>query len=505
MKRYEFARVTPESVGLSSKTIFDYITALDESTEMHGLMIMRHGKVCAEGWWSPYGPGIRHGLQSLTKTYAATAVGIAYTEGILGLDERIIDIFPAEAPQNPSVNLQKLTVHHVLSMGCGMDETPRPTYDWIRDFLAMPVNQSPGTTFMYNSMGSTLLGAIVSQKTGLGLHDYLKPRLFDKIGINAHNLAWMVMPDGLEVGGGGLAATTEDNLRLMKLYADDGIWAGDRILAADYVRKATINQNDSASESKNNPVARDNFLGYGYQLWMCSPPGVYRADGAMGQFAIVFPNHNMIIAINETAADAAGAQHTLDMTWEFLAKISPERQGIPENKADYDRLARRLKHLSIEHPGYSPVSPTAARVDGQIFKTEQGTFGFENSVAALFSGGPLSKGITEFSFHFSETACEISFNQDGQAYQALIATDGTRCQNWIPIVGLPMTRVYLSGLWLDESRFAVTARWIETCFERSIIFDFAEKSVRIRTMERNATFPRDIGQQDSDALAVRLS
>ncbi len=505
MKRQEFARVTPESVGISSRAIHDYITALDESTEMHGLMIMRHGRICTEGWWSPYGPGIRHGLQSLTKTYAATAVGIAYTEGLVGLYERIIDIFPAEAPQVPSVNLQQLTVHHVLSMGCGMDEMPRPTKDWIRDFLAMPVDHIPGTTFMYNSMGSTLLGAIVRQKTGLGLHEYLKPRLFDKIGINSHNLAWMVMPDGMEVGGGGLFATTEDNLRLLKLYADDGVWAGERILAADFVRNATSNQNHSASEAKNNPVARDNFLGYGYQLWMCSPEDVYRADGAMGQFAIVFPNHDMIIAINETAADAGGAQHTLDLTWEFLAEINPEGQEILENKADCEKLTQKLKHLSIEHPGYSPVSPTATRIDGHVFKTETGIFGFENSVAALFSGGPLSKGITEFSFHFRETHCEIRFRQDGQAYDALIATDGTRCQNWIQLTGQPVSRVYLSGLWLDESRFEVTARWIETCFERAIIFDFAEKSARISTSERNASFPRDIGQKDRDAYAVRLS
>lgn len=106
--RKEFERVTPESVGIRSKAIMDYIDALERSnTEMHGLMIMRHGKICAEGWWQPFAPGLRHGLQSHTKTYAATAVGIAYTEGILRLDERLIDIFPEESPAQPSENLKK--------------------------------------------------------------------------------------------------------------------------------------------------------------------------------------------------------------------------------------------------------------------------------------------------------------------------------------------------------------------------------------------------------------
>ena len=246
--RKEFERVTPESVGIPSSSIEALLDKLEEGwTEPHGLMIMRHGKVCAEGWWSPYAPGIRHGLQSHTKTYAATAVGIAYTEGLLKLTDRIVDIFPDEIPENPSENLKKLRVRDVLCMGCGMDEMPRPSMDWIREFLATPVVHEPGTAFMYNSTGSTFLGAIVRKLTGLGLHDYLKPRLFDKIGIDADNLRWTCMPDGMEIGGGGLSATTEDNLRLMKLYADGGVWEGQRILAEDYVKLATSLQNESAT------------------------------------------------------------------------------------------------------------------------------------------------------------------------------------------------------------------------------------------------------------------
>ena len=204
-KRKPFETARPEEVGISSDLILEYIDNLEHSeTEMHGLMIMRHNKMIATGWWNPFGPNLRHGLQSHTKTYAATAVGIAYTEGILKLDERIIDIFPEDAPENPSENLKLLTVRDVLCMGCGMDEMPRNSEHWIKDFLAIPVNHKPGTTYMYNSSGSTLLGSIVRKKTGLGLHEYLTPRLFNKIGINPDNLRWMCMADGIEVGGGGL-------------------------------------------------------------------------------------------------------------------------------------------------------------------------------------------------------------------------------------------------------------------------------------------------------------
>ena len=165
--RKPFAKATPEEVGVSSALILEYIENLEKSqTEIHGLMIMRHNKMIAEGWWTPYGPNLRHGLQSHTKTYAATAVGIAYTEGLVKLDERLIDIFPDESPEEPSENLKLLTVRDVLCMGCGMDVMPDPREkDWIRAFMHVPVNHRPGTTYMYNSTGSTMLGAIVRKSS----------------------------------------------------------------------------------------------------------------------------------------------------------------------------------------------------------------------------------------------------------------------------------------------------------------------------------------------------
>ena len=76
--RKEFEKVTPESVGIPSGAVMELLDELESGfTEPHGLMIMRHGKLCAQGWWAPYAPGIVHGQQSHTKTYAATAVGIA--------------------------------------------------------------------------------------------------------------------------------------------------------------------------------------------------------------------------------------------------------------------------------------------------------------------------------------------------------------------------------------------------------------------------------------------
>jgi CubicO group peptidase (beta-lactamase class C family) len=475
MKRTEFERVTPESVGIPTDAVQWLLDQLESGfTEPHGLMLLRHGKVFAEGWWNPFAPGIRHGLQSHTKTYAATAVGIAYTEGLLTLDERIIDIFPEEAPENPSENLKKLTVHHVLCMGCGMDEMPMPSQNWIKDFLAKPVNHVPGTTYMYNSMGSTLLGAIVRQKTGLGLHDYLKPRLFDKIGIDSANLRWMRMPDGMEVGGGGLLATTEDNLRLMKLYLDGGVWGSERILAEDYVRLATTFQNDSASEAKGNPPATDNFVGYGYQIWMCRPKGVYRADGAMGQFTIVVPHMDMIIAITENASGAHWAQKTLDVMWEFLAKL-PDKEKLPENEAAGAALASRMQRLALQQEPFAPFSVYAERVNNTDWRVTRGVVPFGDRMRQFMSGGEPQAEVKGFGFSFSEDSCTFTFSRGTEKVALTAATDGTRRRNM-----LDGSQALASAAWTAENTLLLTVRMIEGCFVQRLSFQFSGTSCTIQ-------------------------
>lgn len=492
MNRKEFARVTPEAVGIASRDISALLDKLErEHTEMHGIMIMRDGKICAEGWWNPYAPGRRHGLQSLTKTWAATAVGIAYTQGLLGLEDRVIDLFPQEAPRRPDARLTRLRVRDVLCMGCGMERMPAPTENWIRDFLHIPVVHEPGSAFMYNSMGSTLLGAIVRKLTGQGLHEYLKPRLFDKIGVNADNLKWFCLPDGMEVGGGGLFATTEDNLRLMKLYLDGGVWEGERILAEDYVKLAVSCQNDSSTEVLVNPPATDNFLGYGFQIWMCKPEGVYRADGAMGQFAICCPRQNMIISVNETAIGAEGIQMTLDYIWEFVDRVDGAVTKLPENEQESAALAYRLQHLSVKNPPWTSYRKELEQYSDIRYQLKEGGACFEVNMVHELVGGAFSEGIREFSFHFDSAGVSMTFQQDGQERQVQIAVDGSRRENRLSVTGNVTDQVLMSGCFPAENIFAVTARWPETCFTREIRFHFEPEGCRmeIRTFPFTTTIP----------------
>ena len=486
--RKAFERVTPESVGLSSRDILDFVEALEASrTEMHGLMIMRHGKVASEGWWAPYGPGIRHGLQSHTKTYAATGVGIAFTEGLLRLDERVIDIFPEDAPENPSENLKLLTVRDVLCMGCGMDTMPRPTEHWIRDFLATPVVHKPGTAYMYNSTGSSLLCAIVEKKTGRKFHEYLTEKLFNKIGIIEENIRWYNMPDGTAMGGGGMFATTEDNLRLMKLYADGGVWEGERILSEEYVRLATTNQNDSATEAIGNPLATDNHLGYGFQIWMCRPEGVYRADGAMGQFTIVSPKLDLIIAINETAQSNEGgvhwAQNTLNLCWDYLEKVEQHLAGspqcgsaandaLPEDAGMLTKLFRKMSCLSLPHPPFAPESSLIPEVNGRCWKLQEG-----NLDLRLFNFMNPSEPdrCCSFSLCFESSLAVLTLKYESGAQECVnIGLGGNYITNLMGDDSAVTRLLLCSGAWLSDREFTLFGRWVETCFGKELVFAFED-------------------------------
>lgn len=480
MIKTEFKRTTPESAGISSASIQALLDRLESGhTEMHGIQIMRHGAVCAEGWWSPYAPGIRHNLMSLTKTYTATAIGIAYTEKLLCLSDRIIDIFPEQSPAQPDELLKKLTVRDVLCMGGGMEGIPAPSMNWIRDFIATPVKHAPGTRFMYNSLGTALLAAIIKKLTGLGLHEYLKPRLFDKIGVDSSNLKWALMPDGIEAGGAGLYAATEDNLRLIKLYADGGVCEGERILSDIYVKQATTKQIDTSSQAELYPFAKDNVCGYGFQIWMCQPEGAYRADGAMGQYAIVCPKQDMIISITETGRGIGGPQKTLDAVWMFLDEVSSEGP-LPEDLSASAKLHKRMASLSLPRPAYRARSPKAGHIDGKTFEVTDGALFFENHTLSVFCGPKLSTGISRFCFRFSSDVCVMEFLQDGVKYTVNIATDGSRALNRLPLENVA-SLVYFSGAWTSDNVFTVIAKWIETSFEKEVSFCFNDGcSITIR-------------------------
>src|SRR5689334_1933366 len=156
-------RSSPEAQGVSSRAVLDFVKAADKINTLHSFMVLRHGHVIVEGWWKPEAPDKPHVLMSLSKSFNATAVGLAIADGKLSLDDPVLKFFPNDAPADPSDNLKAMTVRDLLTMSCGHDTEAKggPGGPTVKAFLAHPVPHKPGTHFQYNTPGSYTLSAIV--------------------------------------------------------------------------------------------------------------------------------------------------------------------------------------------------------------------------------------------------------------------------------------------------------------------------------------------------------
>ncbi|MFM8263936.1 MAG: serine hydrolase domain-containing protein [Pirellula sp.] len=329
-------RATPESQGVSSKAIADFIQAADEKVNsMHSLMILRHGKVIAEAWWAPEDADKPHVLWSLSKSFTSTAVGLAVQEGKLSIDDRVVGFFPEDLPAEPVENLRNMKVKDLLTMSTGHADEPnvRQTQDWIKSFLAHPVPHAPGSFFRYNTPATFMQSAIVQKVTGQTVVEYLQTRLFDPLGIDPPR--WDKNPQGISLGGYGLFLKTEEIAKFGQLYLQKGLWQGKQLIPADWVDLATSKQVSNG----NNPSSDWN-QGYGFQFWR-SRHNAFRGDGKDGQFCIVMPDQDAVVVMT---ANTANMQAQLSLVWDHLLG-GFQGEALSEDPKNQEVLSGLCKNL----------------------------------------------------------------------------------------------------------------------------------------------------------------
>jgi len=330
-------RSSPEAQGVSSAGIRAFVEAADRQViAMHSFMLVRHGRVVAEGWWKPEAADKPHVLHSLSKSFTSTAVGLAVAEGKLSVDDPVLRFFPEYAPAEPSDKLKAMRVRDLLTMTCGHEaEVKWTNAPWVQTFLAHPVPHKPGTHFQYNTPGSYMLSAIVQKVTGQTVLDYLRPRLFEPLGIE--NPEWGASPQGVTFGGWGLKLRTEDIAKFGQLYLQRGKWNGKQLVPASWVEQATSKQVSNGSDP-----GKDWDQGYGFQFWRCRH-GAFRGDGANGQFCLVLPEQDAVIAIT---ADTRDMQAELNVVWDnLLPAFHPKR--LRANKPEQLKLQETLASLAV--------------------------------------------------------------------------------------------------------------------------------------------------------------
>ncbi len=336
-----FPRVSPESRGIPSARIAEMLDELEHSrrVNMHAITVLVDGAVVAEASAAPYDRRLPHVVHSLSKSVTGIAIGMLIAEGGMALDTPIHQYFPKTAiPARISAKMKALTVRHLLTMTSGVtfNETGAATdVNWVRGYFSSSVEGEPGSRFAYNSMNSYILAAALRAVTGMGLVEYLTPRLFEPLSIR--RVFWEKCPLGCEKGGWGLYLAEEDIAKIALMMLDGGNFAGRRILPEGFVREATYTQVKTPEDAGR--------YDYGYQIWTSRTGNDYLFNGMMGQNAWVSPKNRIIVVTNAGNTEFFQQSSMLSIIEKYLGGDFVRSAPLKKDRAAWRHLKEVQKHF----------------------------------------------------------------------------------------------------------------------------------------------------------------
>ena len=406
---------SPASAGVRASGIAAFLDVIegDDRIEPHGLIIHRHGRRIAEGYWAPHTADRCRLVYSLSKSFTGTALGLQLGEGRLSLDDLVSDHLPEFFDDDTPDATRRMRIRHIASMASGhaaetiLDAYTADPDDPVRGFLRVPPDGEPGTVWAYNQPPVLTLARILQRLAGERLVDYLRPRVLDPIG--AGDLRWRQLPEGFDMGFSGVFTGLDTIARLGQLYLDDGMWNGERVLPDGWVREASSVQTPNGDWDQ-----IDWQQGYGFQFWN-SRHG-YRGDGAFGQFMVILPEHDAVIAMFSCTDEM---QTVLDAMWEHLLPAFGD-QALTPGPADADdtALADRMSTLSL---------PTAGERLGGRAPTEMtaATFTRDPSASSHFTVTGIDLDGRRLRIHEDDGVIELPLTADWSIVEEAIATSAT--------------------------------------------------------------------------------
>ncbi|MFT3701951.1 MAG: serine hydrolase [Agriterribacter sp.] len=469
-------RSTPEAEGVSATDIHRFIDAANKSkNEFHSFVFVRHGNVIAEGWWDPYKSSLKHTLYSTSKSFTSTGIGFAVSEGKIKLTDKVVSFFPGELPDTISPLLAGLTIKNLITMSVGQGPDPTGAIikdtGWVRHFFTTPIIDTPGTKFLYNSAATYMLSAIIQKVTGQKLLDYLQPRLFEPLGIRG--MDWEVSTEDINTGGWGLRLKTEDLAKFGQLYLQKGMWKGKQVLPKEWIDEATTLKIKTAADTAVTQKANSDWAqGYCYQFWRCRN-NAFRADGAFGQYIIVMPDKDAVIAITSETSDM---QSILNLVWEYLLPSMKEGKLAANDKED-NALIEQLSTLSLPIPAVGRDSVMEAKVTGKAFAMEAN-----------------EQGIEKISFMFQHNICRLTLQSQGKTYPALFGTGKwtkgiTQFPSGPPSLtgkpragsqGFAVSKIATAYSWKKDGTLVLTMKYIESPHTQTILCTFNNDAVSVR-------------------------
>lgn len=358
----ELPRSTPEQEGVPSQAVSALLDSLFSipQTDIHSVMMLRHGKVIAEVYPEPFKAEYQHTQYSCSKTFVSAAVGLAVDANLLRVSDRVATFFPDKLPAEVSPELASMTVHDLLIMASGIDPDGNLRAEnscWIKPLLAKPV-KTPGKLFKYDSLCTYLLSAIVQQVTGKTVLAYLQEKIFKELHIE--KVSWEESPEGITTGGWGLFIQPESLAKMGQLLLQKGKWNDKQLISEAWVNQMMHTHIDTGDGR-----------GYGYQMWEASKDGAFRADGRFGQYIVVMPKQDMVVVITQCSNSPN--------PWVVSRVLAPAVQSGSINLGkDYASLQKKLQSYSYPTVTGKAKSNMANRLTGKTFKLEDNQFGWQD-------------------------------------------------------------------------------------------------------------------------------
>ena len=457
--------LSAEEVGVSSKEVQAFIDECEnEGVEIHGLMVLRHGKVACEAFKEPYNADDTHMMYSVSKSFTSAAIGFAVEEGILTLETRFLDVFPWLRPVKYDPYLEKLNVCDLLTMRSGKSVSPmsdRTKDTWLKDFVDSPWVSEPGTEFKYISENMYVLCAMIKQLTGQTVTEFLTPRLYEPLGMNVPY--WETCPGGIETGGWGLFLTLEDLAKFTLCYQQMGVYDGVQVIPRSWVEESVKAVTPSVGDTI------DSEQGYGYCFWRCSYEHAYRADGMFSQFGIVFEDKDAALCVTGGNIDE---QQTRDCIWRHFPKAfdddADEADSVQLQMTPYEKLPE------------APRSFLESSLDGKTISFGKAhvlnIMGMPVSIlplAAVFMEKDKAGVIDNVRLSFLEDRMIMTWTEGDEMNTIPIGMNGDYLRGSIVLGGIAYN-TFSVGTWSSEAVLEVHIRVIETVAERRLVFRFKD-------------------------------
>lgn len=466
--KFEKARC-PEEVGVSSAEIAEFFNDMAENNlEFHSFAVIKNGKLACEFYRPPFNAETPHAVYSVSKSFVTTAVGLAIEEGYFSLDTRLVDVFPEY--DSGDRRLSQVTVRHLITMTAGKQPDvfrDKGKIDWIEDYFNSPWYGEPGT-FRYVAENIFMLSAVIFKTTGESVREFLKPRIFEPLGIDVP--FWETDKNGIEAGGWGLYIKLTDLAKLMYCYAHGGRVGKEQLIPEWWVKESSTAHSDSSM-----CIPSDNSVGYGYGFWRCNgEKDAFRANGMFSQLGIVFEKEDAVVIAMGGIADEQAAR---DCIWRHFPKafVEPDKKAKKSPVPEFESLGERF---CLDNPSRSFHSIKEAKLNKSTIilrkKLLLNLIGFPVSVlplAVTYMSSDRAGNINNINFDFKDDRCVMSWSEGDETNTVECGMEGRLLYGTMRLGGIDYT-VCSYAEWKSDSELEVNIRPITTVGKRTLDFTF---------------------------------